>query len=227
VTFTASINNIGSLAALSQFPVSLYFDPPPPNPGDTHISSDYRRSIVVMNGLNVGQSALITFVVPAGFLTSGNHQVYAVVDSDPGPYGNISELSETNNITGPVTVSVAAGPTPTATPTVDPSATATPTPAPAGILVGQAFVPTAGGSTLPQANVEVRVFDLGGNQVGASVFTDEFGTYEFPSLPAGTYTVNACVNIGGIEYTITVTPVDIVAGNVTILDLYLVQGVCS
>jgi uncharacterized repeat protein (TIGR01451 family) len=225
VTFTASINNIGSLAALSQFPVSLYFDPPPPNPGDTHISSDYRRSIVVMNGLNVGQSALITFVVPAGFLTSGNHQVYAVVDSDPGPYGNISELSETNNITGPVTVSVAAGPTPTATPTVDPSATATPTPAPTGSLVGQAFVVTPGGSTLPQANVEVRVF-LDGNQVGASVFTDEFGTYQFPALPPGSYTVYGCVNIAGIQYSISVTPVSIVSGNVTILDLYLVQGIC-
>ena len=228
VTFTATVNNIGTLDALSQFPVALYFDPPTPNPGDTHIPSAYRVAIVVINGLPKADSEMVTFTVQAGFPVSGTHQVYAAADSDPGPIGAINELNETNNFAGPVAVNVAAGPPPTATPTVDPSATATPVPEPDGSLVGQAFITTPGGATLPQANVEVRVFDLGGSQVGPSVFTGMDGTYFIPNLTPGTYTVTGCVNIAGIEYSIAYPGgAIIVTGNVTILDLYLVQGPCT
>jgi len=229
VSFEVDISNIGDLDAISQFFVGLYFDPPvPPDPADTHIPQNYRAKLVAVSGLAVSASRTISITADSGFSQPGLHDVYVVVDSDPGPTGIINERDERDNISLLLQVNVVDAPAGTPTPVGTPGPTPTPTTTPAspGSLIGQAFLTTSGGQTLPQAGVEVRSYQSGGFLSGIT-YTDSEGTYFFTNLGPDDYTVSACIIIDGEFYTYTVTGVTVFAGLVTIEDLYLEDGPCG
>lgn len=229
VIFQATVSNIGSVDAISQFYAGLYFDPSPlPTGSSTYIDQTYRVGLVAVNGLAVGASTVVSFTVPAGFSTAGDHTIYAVADADPIPTGLYSELSETNNVSSQAQVTVQTV-LPTATPTVGPTPTATPTPTPGptpipGVIVGQAFVSSGGGQPLPQANVEVNIYDEGTGLLVDTQFTDSTGYYFFLNLPPSTYTITGCVDISGVNYFYLVTGFTLSPGQVRQLDLYLQES---
>lgn len=231
VVFSVEIENAGTLDAISQFFVGLYVDPQPaPIDGvTTHIDSSYREAIAAVSGLGVGQTRVVTFTLSDGFDSEGTYELYAIVDSDPGPTGVIDERYENNNLAGPLTLEVEPGPTPTPTPTATPGATPTPSPTPEepGSIVGQTFVTAAGGSLQPQANVEVNLFDEGSGTLIETTHSDTEGTYFFTSVDPGSYTLTACVVIDGTEYFYSVSGVVVNPGQATSEDLFLEEGVCS
>ena len=231
VVFAVEVENAGTLDAISQFFVGIYFDPQPaPTDGvTTHIDQSYREAIAAVSGLGVGQTRVVTFTVSDGFGSDGTHDVYAVVDSDPGPTGVIEERYENNNIAGPLSVNVEPGATPTPTPTATPGVTPTPSPTPEepGNIVGQTFVTSAGGGLQPQANVEVRLFDEASGNLMNTTYSDTEGNYFFSPVDPGSYTLTACVVIDSVEYFYSVSGVVVNAGLTTSEDLFLEQGVCS
>ena len=231
VVFSVEVENAGTLDAISQFFVGIYFNPQPaPTDGaTTHIDQSYREAIFAVSGLGLGQTRVVTLTVSDGFESEGAYDVYAVVDSDPGPIGVIDERYETNNIAGPLSVDVVPGPTPTPTPTATPGATATPSPTPEqpGSIVGQTFVTAAGGGQQPQAQVEVRLYDEASGDLLETTHSDTEGNYFFSGVNAGSYTLTACVVIDGIEYFYSVSGVVVNAGLPTSEDLFLEEGVCS
>ena len=224
VTFEVDISNIGDLDAISQFFVGLYFDPPvPPDPSTTHIAQNYRAKLVAVSGLALGTSRTVSITADSGFSLPGLHDVYVVVDSDPGPLGIIGERDETDNISPVLQIDVEAGsvdpPGPTITPTV--------TPASPGSLIGQSFLTSSGGQTLPQAGVEVRLYEAGFGALTGITYTNSEGSYFFSTLNPNTYTISACIIIDSRSYSYAVTGVEVYLGMVTIEDLYLEEGACG
>lgn len=231
VVFEAQVSNVGNLDAVSQFFAGLYFDPTPtPQKGVTsHISQDFRQALVGVNGLAAGASKTVTFTVEDGFESGGNHVVYAVADSDPGPYGVIDvEEDELDNISDPLQVSVSV-PTPTPVPTGPaPTPTNTPTPEPEqdpGTLVITVF--TYDGQ--PQANARIEVIDESDGSTAAVGYSDLNGTHLFPDIPAGTYSVTACVTVENIDYYSFVTGIPVTSNSVTHRVLFLTRqpGACK
>ena len=231
VVFSLEIENAGTLDAVSQFFVGLYVDPQPaPTDGvTTHIDQSYREAIAAVSGLGVGQTRVVTFTLGDGFDSEGTYDIYAVVDSDPGPAGVIDERYENNNIAGPLTLNVEPGPTPTPTPTATPGATPTPSPTPEepGSVVGQTFVTAAGGGLQPQAQVEVNLYDEATGDLVNTMYSDTEGNYFFSSVNPGSYTLTACVVIDGTAYFYSVSGVIVNPGEATSEDLFLEEGVCS
>ncbi len=228
IVFEADISNIGDQDAVSQFFVGLYFDPPqPPDGSTTHLPQKYRAELVAISGLAIGASQTISITAENGFSSPGSHVVYAVVDSDPGPFGIIDERKETDNVSPPLQVDVAIGPTPTPTPIVPgPTPTPTATPGTPGSLIGQAFLIASGGDPIPQAGVEVRVYD-GFAALGGITYSDIEGSYFFSDLNPDTYTISACIIIDSKSYSYTVAGVVVKPSQVTIEDLFLEPGPCS
>jgi uncharacterized repeat protein (TIGR01451 family) len=236
ISFRFTVTNQGDAAANSTFFIGLYFDPvPAPVIGtDTTINSNYLIQMVGLNGLAVGASQIVTLTAVNGFSTAGTHTVYGMVDNFGNPpYRVINELSETNNIGTPLQVTVVAAPTatPTLTPSPGPSPTASPTPTPGntpapGMLVGQTFITTVGGQTLPQSGVFIYLYDSLGNVINSlPVLSDENAFYSFSNLTPGSYTVTGCLNLAGQDYFYS-SAVTILAGSVTTRDLFLTQGPC-
>jgi hypothetical protein len=216
VTFRVTVINTGTTQAVSQFPVSLYFNPSPaPTTGSTHISTTFKSASYAVSGMPVGASIVVTLTAQSGFPISGTNTVYAVVDSDPSPEGQVDETDETNNISGALTVDVE--------PCVDNCGGGGQTGD--GILAGQAFVPSVSGELLPQPNVYVLLVGPTITQTQFT-FTNNNGTYVFTGLATGSYTVSGCIDIDGISYFFSIA-VNIVSGLVTEQDLLLVQGPCS
>ena len=225
VSFEVDISNIGDLDAISQFFVGLYFDPPaPPDPTTTHLPQNYRAELVAVSGLAVGASQTVSMTADNGFDLPGTHDVYVVVDSDPGPMGIIDERDETDNISPVLQLDIEAG-----TVITPPGGTITPTATPGtpGSLIGQAFLTTSGGQTLPQAGVEVRVYESVSGALTGITYTDTEGSYFFTAMNPEDYTISACIIIDAKSYSYTVTGVSVLAGLVTIEDLYLEAGTCS
>jgi len=231
LVFSVEVENAGNLDAISQFFVGIYFDPQPaPTDGvTTHIDSTYREAIAAVSGLGMGQTRVVTLTVSDGFESEGSYDVYAMVDSDPGPTGVIEERYEANNLAGPLSVNVEPGPTPTPTATATPGATPTPSPTPedSGSIVGQTFVTAAGGGQQPQANVEVRLFDEASGDLVDTAYSDTEGNYFFNPVNPGSYTLTACVVIDGTEYFYSVSGVVVNPGLPTSEDLFLEPGICS
>jgi uncharacterized repeat protein (TIGR01451 family) len=226
VNFQVEISNDGELDSVNQFFVGLYFDPPlPEGSGVTHIPQNYRSELVAISWLASGKSITVTITAEDGFGSPGLHDVYVVVDSDPGPEGLIDEVSETDNVSQLLQVEVETGPAPTPTP--GPTLTPTPQVNEPGSLIGQAFLSPSGGQPLPQAGVEVRVYDIGSGSLDGRTFTDGVGSYFLSDFDAGTKIVSACIIIDSKQYTYTATGVEIYPGQITFEDLYLDEGLCN
>lgn len=216
VSFRVTVTNTGVTQAVSQFPVSIYFNPSPaPVAGSTHISNTFKAASYAVSGLPIGGSRVVTLTAYSGFPITGTNTVYAVVDSDPSPEGQVDETDETNNISGLLTVDV--------DPCVNNCGGGGQTGD--GILAGQAFVPSISGELLPQPNVFVLLVGPVITQTQGT-FTDENGTYVFTNLATGSYTVSGCIPIDGTTYFFTIA-VNIVSGLVTEQDLVLTPGPCS
>jgi hypothetical protein len=220
------ISNDGVLDAVNQFFVGLYFDPPlPQNSHVTHIPQNYRSELVAISWLAAGDSITVTISAEEGFGSPGLHDVYVVVDSDPGPEGLIGEMSETDNVSPVLQVEVESGSLPTPTP--GPTPTATPQVIELGSLIGQAFLSRSGGQPLPQEGVEVKVYDADSGVLDGRTFTDGAGSYFLSNMNLGTKIVSACIIIDGKQFTYTATGVGIYPGQITFEDLYLDKGLCN
>lgn len=215
VSFQVTITNTGVTQAVSQFPVSLYFNPDPaPTTGSTHIDTTFKVASFAVNGISVGSSKVITLTAQSGFPISGTNTVYAVVDSDPSPEGQIDETIETNNISSVFSIDVQ--------PCVNNCGGGNQTGN--GILAGQAFVPSVSGELLPQPNVYVLLVGPTITQTQFT-FTNNNGTYVFSDLPTGSYTVSGCINIESTSYFFSIA-VNIVSGLQHFQDMLLTEGVC-
>ena len=225
-SFQVEISNDGVLDAVNQFFVGLYFDPPlPQNSHVTHIPQNYRSELVAISWLAAGDSITVTISAEEGFGSPGLHDVYVVVDSDPGPEGLIGEMSETDNVSPVLQVEVESGSLPTPTP--GPTPTATPQVIELGSLIGQAFLSRSGGQPLPQEGVEVKVYDADSGVLDGRTFTDGAGSYFLSNMNLGTKIVSACIIIDGKQFTYTATGVGIYPGQITFEDLYLDKGLCN
>jgi hypothetical protein len=108
--FQTVVRNTGDQPVNSMFWVDLYADSSPPFSGTQPIGWS------AVSGLAVSGTITLT-INTSGFAVTGTHPVYAWADS----WNQIAETRETDNITGPITVSVTAvGPTPTPSPTPGP-----------------------------------------------------------------------------------------------------------
>jgi hypothetical protein len=225
ITFTATISNIGNLAAVNQFYVSLYLNPPSGARTATHISADYRLpgALVGIGRLEIGENQTVLLTAAAG-LPLGVHEIFAVVDSDPYPTGMINELIETNNIIGPLTVEVAEAGDGPPTPPEPGDAT--------GVLEGEVSVESfPGGPAVEQPLVTVYVYSQT-NALVAVTYSDVSGFYSFSELPAASdpavgtpYNVTACINLDGLEYFALVS-VTIFGGQTTSRNIVLEQTAC-
>lgn len=215
VTIRVSIQNIGNLDAVSQFFVGLYINPvPEPVAASTHLPAAQRAAIVAVNGLQIRQTKTVDFVLETG-LNTGVNRIFAVVDSDPGPTGNIQERTETDNISTALQATITGS-----------ISTPTPTPAPAnpGSVAGR--VRNEAGN--PQANVEIRLYDESDNSLDAVGFSDFNGSYFFASVAADRYSMMACIRIEASgspgrfnDYWASVPGVVVVAGQTTTQNLFL------
>jgi uncharacterized repeat protein (TIGR01451 family) len=207
VSFDVTVTNAGNLDIADPFSVGLYFDPSPvPGAGSTHISGSFKVGESTIDGLSVGQSQVIVLTAGGGFGSDSVHSVYAVVDSDPSPAGNIAETDEEDNISDGFQVLVDAGPP--------------------GNLIGQVFLTTGAGTSL-QPGAEVKAYDAATGIFVDSTFSDSNGIFNFSALGPRTYTLIGCINIGVTEFSYSVTGVQVNTGSTTIEDIFLVENPCS
>jgi len=96
ITYTFVIRNESS-TAVSNFRVSLYYNPTGITATSTHINSLYKVAEVTVASL-AGNSSTTVVIAGPPFSTAATHTVYAVVDSEPFPAGVIDETSETDNL---------------------------------------------------------------------------------------------------------------------------------
>ncbi len=226
VEFTVAVTNTGQVTISNQFFVSLYFNPtPPPISGDTHISNTHRVRTQAVSNLAGNGGRTITFTVPAGFTGAYTHTVYSVVDSDPAPHGQVTGEEETNNISSPLMVDVGQGLTPTPT--------ATPPSSDSGSIDGISFVQLER-DAVPQFNIEMKAYyddGLGNSALMATTFTDIYGLFSFPNLPAAegasTYTLTGCIVIDGTEYFGAFPGITVPDGETAFIVMILREGMCS
>ncbi len=100
------ISNTGTADLTIPFLVDLFFDPA--EVFSDHIPLDYSVATQVLGSLSAGASQVITFTVPTGFATVGEHQVCAMIDS----VQQVAEPNETNNVSDCLTVTVFTPPQP-------------------------------------------------------------------------------------------------------------------
>ncbi|MCI0397753.1 MAG: pilus assembly protein [Chloroflexi bacterium] len=249
-TIQVFVTNDGQVAVAGQFFVGLYVNPDPaPQVGTSTTIAD-TSSLVKLVGLTdlaVGQTKLVLFTLPGGLGPAGTHDVYAWADTGTPPGtapGNVSELNETDNIdvtqvtvvppltpqptpSASATPTIGLTPTPSLTPTGGPSPTPTATPMPGG-FVGQTFVTSASGGSLPQANVWVTLSsETDPGYPDQFTFSDSNGEYFFAGIPPGTYTITGCITIENEDYFYSVSGQVLPAGTVIQLNLFLTQDVCS
>lgn len=202
--FQTVVRNLGDQPVNSMFWVDLYANASPTTTPPFSGTSPIGWSAV--SGLGVSGTVTLT-INTQGFPVTGTHRVYAWADS----WNQIAETRETDNITGPITVSVTAiGPTPTPSPTPGPTT---------GIIAGRTYL-YRGGSITPISRARVEVW-LGGTLI-ASTLSGEGGVYQLTDIPAGSgYTVVGWVVVDGQYYTDQVTNVTVVGGQITVISLFL------
>jgi hypothetical protein len=213
VQFQVVISNTGDLPINNQFFVDLYFDPAVVHPD--HIPLNYSSGYIAVSQLGASSSQVLTITSPLGFTGgSSQRQVYSMVDS----VLQVVEIDEENNIAGPVHLDVtpAASPTPTATPL--PGAT----PVPDQDIISGIVRSRIGGQWVPQFRAEVRL--MAGNTLVAVANSSFTGYYAFTGVPAGEYTVLACITIDNVVYAgqrTGITPPNEFAS------IFMLPGVCS
>lgn len=182
VQFSVAITNTGDLNVDDQFFVDIYLDP-------TTILTD-RIPLIESDGYSAvsslagGASQVITITSPFGFTNDPtNHQVYGMVDS----VLQITELSEVNNVTNPLTVN-----------NVTPAATPTPTIPSTGIDEISGFALIVTDKAIPQFRAAITLLD--GTNIIATTTTDQNGYYQFINIAPGTYSIGACVQIDNSEW---------------------------
>ena len=198
--FQTVVRNIGDQPINSMFWVDLYADSSPPFSGTEPLGWS------AVSGLAVSGTITLTIDTP-GFAVTGTHPVYAWADS----WNQIAETRETDNITGPITVSVSAtGPTPTPSPTPGPTT---------GVIAGIVYL-VRGGTATPIARATVEVWQ--GSTLIASTLSGEGGLYQLTGIPAGSgYTVVGWVMVDGQYYTDQVANVTVTGGQITTVPLFL------
>jgi hypothetical protein len=122
------------------------------------------------------------------FTISDTYYVYTRADT----YENVSEISEDNNVSQPMTVTVVWGgptPTPTATATQDPTC---------GSIGGTVWAFIGGEIVVLTERVNMSLFK---NGPVATTVSDEYGNYFFNCVPAGTgYLVDGLIIIDNVPY---------------------------
>lgn len=209
VQFSVNITNTGDVSVENQFFVDIYLDPNPTTILTDRIPLTQSDGYSAVSGLAGGESQTIIVNAPYGFENNPtSHQVYGMVDS----VLQVPEIIETNNVTDPRTVL-----------NVTPAATPTPTPDLVGNSELSGLVRALVGTYLPQFRAEVFLTDESTSLVVARTSTDENGFYAFNTVPAGTYTVHACILIDNVQYfglRTSRTPPN------PYVDIYAAQGVC-
>ncbi|RMG95496.1 MAG: hypothetical protein D6706_11915, partial [Chloroflexi bacterium] len=181
VTFRVTISNTGDVDINNQFFVDLYFDPT--TIFSTTIPIAQSSGYVAVSSLAGKTSRVLTITSQIGFQNQPtNHMVYGMVDS----IEEIVEPIESNNISTPFSIDYV---TPANTPTP------TPTPIGGGIDTISGVVRSLNVEWLPQFRAIVSLIDESTSTVVATTLTDQNGFYQFNNLPAGTYSVTACVTI--------------------------------
>ncbi len=161
-----------------------------------------------LGSLGPDTSTTITFT--HSFAISGTHYLYAQADS----FQFVSESDESNNVGGPLTVTVACEgtpPTPTPTPTPDPEC---------GGISGTVWAFIGGQLVVPTDRVYMALTE--GGQLIDTTLTDLEGRYLFECVPVGSnYTVRGTLEIDGTLYLGTETGIPVspsqVTGNVDII----------
>jgi hypothetical protein len=199
LTFQTVVRNIGNQPVNSMFWVDLYADSSPPFSGTQPIGWS------AVSGLAVSGTITLT-INTSGFAVTGTHPVYAWADS----WNQIAETRETDNITGPITVSVGAvGPTPTPSPTPAPTA---------GVISGKTYL-VRGGTMTPISRATVEVWQ--GGTLIASTLSGANGAYLLFNIPEGTYNVVGWIIVDGQYYSGQETNVVVIGGQITPVNLYL------
>lgn len=101
VSFSVTIANEGNIPITGSFQADIFLDPAVVLTDSIPITQS--AGFVMVNGLGVGETAVLTFSVPSGF-SNGlfERTVYAMVDSTQV----ITEVDETNNISAPLSLDV-------------------------------------------------------------------------------------------------------------------------
>lgn len=101
VSFTVTIANVGNMPLTGPIQTDIFLHPAIVLSDSIPITQSH--GFVVVNGLGVGETAVFTFTIPAGFGPGPLYrQVYAMVDS----LQTIPEADETNNVSLPLEVVV-------------------------------------------------------------------------------------------------------------------------
>lgn len=209
ISVRVAISNTGDVDVSSQFFVDVYFDPQ----GSITPTINITNSVGYMgvSALAGGASRVITITAPIGFENEPDpHLVYAMVDS----LLQVSEADETNNVSESLTVG-------DVTPAATPTQTATP-PVGGEFISGVARLRII--SWLPQPRAVITLVDEGTGEAIISTVADQNGFFEFPGIPAGTYTVRACTILDNNSY--SGLRVGITASSSS-ADVYLLAGPCS
>lgn len=210
VDFSVVITNVGDIDVSQQFFIDLFVDPSTVITSETEsIPLSESDGYSAVSGLEAGSSRTITIEVPAGFPNlPQEHLVYGMVDS----VQQVDEFVEVNNISEPYEIDdvvQAATPTPVAT-------------AIGGDQVISGVVKAFTTELVPQWRASVQV--ISGGAIFASGYTDGNGYYEFDTIPAGSYSVKACVQIDNQTYSgmrTNISPPNIFT------NIYLLPGPCS
>ncbi|MEZ4589963.1 MAG: CARDB domain-containing protein [Chloroflexota bacterium] len=182
VEFSVAITNTGDIAVDKQFFVDIFLDPTTIMTDRIPLAESGGYSAV--SGLAGGASQTVIIRAPNGFTNSPtNHQVYGMVDS----VRQVVEVSEANNITTPRVVgNVTPAPTPTST---VPSSGS-------DQISGAALLVTD--KAIPQYRAVITL--RSGANIIAITTTDQNGYYQFSNIPAGSYTVSACMQIDSQDW---------------------------
>jgi uncharacterized repeat protein (TIGR01451 family) len=191
VDFSVTVENNGTRSVNSMFWVDLYAaDPATQTTG---------MAWAAVNGLDDGDSTVITITLQEGFTVTDTHQVWAYADS----LYQIGELDEDDNAYGPISVTVSLEGTPP--PTLPVTTTA-------GSIAGETWVSLTG-IPVPHGRTNVHLYE--GDTLVASTVSNDSAYYEFVDVPVGTYTVIGETWINGIRYSNTYQ-VDVLEGETTV-----------
>lgn len=192
VDFNITVSNTGNGNATLPFYVSLYAFDQRQDLTLTTLPVENRLDSGMIAYLNRGQSRELTLRAHDGFLETGTHYIYALVDSIPTPRGSVVEVNESNNLFE-VVVEVTQN---------EDGVPAEPLPG-TGELSGSTYIELSlSGDVELQPFVHVTVYnEPGGIRLGSTFSSYPDARYEFTDLPNyDTYYVEASITVNGRAY---------------------------